>query len=340
MMKVTVNDIARVAKVSQSTVSRVLNNYPQVKQETRKKVLEAIEELKFSPDFVARSMVTNKTNTLGLIVGDISNPFFAESAKIMISRAQEMGYDVIISNTNHIDSNMDHAVQTLLSKRVDGIIISSASRGSNKVKELHDAGFAVILHNSSVEDASSNYVVLDNKKGAIMAMDHLVHLGHEKIAFISGPSKYLNVYQRYAGYQEALEKHGLPFRKTFVYEGEFSYDAVYWFVQRMLEEKERPTAIFATSDQMALAVMDAAAGKGLKIPEDLSVVGFDDMTISSNHYIGLTTISQHKEKMALLALEHLISMVEKKGESADSIHMTLEPELMIRKTTGPPKKIT
>ncbi|MFC7393629.1 amidase family protein [Scopulibacillus cellulosilyticus] len=266
-MKVTVNDIARLANVSQSTVSRVLNNYPQVKEATRRKVLDAIEELKFTPDSVARSMVTNKSNTIGLIVGDISNPFFAESAKIMIQRAQEMGYDIIISNTNHVDSNMDHAVQTLLSKRVDGVIISSVSRNSKTVKDLYDSGFPVILHNSTVEDTDSHYVVLDNKKGALLAMEHLVQLGHRKIAFIAGPSKYFTVDQRYAGYQEALKKYNLPFRQSFVYEGEYSQEDVYRFVKKLMVEKETPTAFFAISDQMALAIMDAAASMGLKIPE-------------------------------------------------------------------------
>ncbi|MFD2924797.1 LacI family DNA-binding transcriptional regulator [Halobacillus naozhouensis] len=338
-MRITVHDIARVANVSQATVSKVLNNYSGVKESTRKKVSEAIEELKFTPDSVARSMVTNKTNTLGLIVGDISNPFFAESAKIIIGKAQEQGYDVIISNTDHDDENLENAIQTLISKRVDGIIISSISRTSIRIKKLHDAGFPVVLYNSRVESDSSNSVVLDNYKGAVLAVDHLVELGHESIAFIAGPTKYLTTYERYAGYEAALKNRGLVLNKEHVYDGEYDYEKVYDFSYNLLSDPDRPTSFFATSDQMALAVMDAAASRNIKIPDELSVVGFDNMNISANQYIGLTTISQQKENMAELALKKLINLIVKKDPHPVSAELTLEPELIVRKTTSTPNKI-
>ncbi|CDQ19347.1 LacI family DNA-binding transcriptional regulator [Halobacillus karajensis] len=337
-MRLTVHDIARVANVSQATVSKVLNNYSGVKESTRKKVTDAIEELKFTPDSVARSMVTNKTNTLGLIVGDISNPFFAESAKIIIGKAQEKGYDVIISNTDHDDENLENAIQTLISKRVDGIIISSISRSSMRIKKLHENGFPIVLYNSRVEGDSSNSVVLDNYRGAVLAVDHLVDLGHQDIAFIAGPTKYLTTYERYLGYREALEKHGLDLNKAHVYDGEYDYRKVYDFSYNLLSSPDRPTSFFATSDQMALAVMDAAASRKISIPQELSVVGFDNMSISANAYIGLTTVSQQKENMAELALKKLISLIEKTESDAISIQLSLKPELIVRKTTSTPYK--
>ncbi|WP_408008298.1 LacI family DNA-binding transcriptional regulator [Pseudalkalibacillus sp. A8] len=333
-MKITVNDIARVAKVSQTTVSRVLNNYPQIKESTRKRVLDAIDELKFTPDSVARSMVTNKTNTLGLIVGDISNPFFAESAKIIIGKAQKLNYDVIVSNTNHEDGNLDHSIRTLMSKRVDGILISSVNRTSTIIKDLYGLNFPIVLFNSRVEDESSNYIVLDNKKGAMLAVDHLVDLGHKKIAFINGLPKYLTLFDRYVGYKAALKKRGIDYRQDYVYDGAFSYDKVYEFVIELLSRDDRPTSFFATSDQMALAVMDGAASKNIRIPEELSIVGFDNMSISSNRYIGLTTISQQKEEMSLTALEKLLLLINKRESVTLPIQITLEPELIVRNTTG------
>lgn len=333
-MKITVKDIARVANVSQPTVSRVLNNHPGVKEDKRRRVLNAIQQLDFTPDSVARSMITNKTNTLGLIVGDISNPFFAESAKLIISKAQELGYDVIISNTDHNDNNLEHAITTLISKRVDGIIISSVNRNSTKIRELYDDEFPVVLYNSRVKDGSSHFVVLDNKQGAIIAVNHLVNLRHRKIGFISGPTKYFTIYDRYAGYKEALKRYGIRFNKEFVYEGELSYDKIYDFSYRLLKRKDRPTAFFATSDQMALAVMDAATKCEIDIPKELSVIGFDNASISANEYIGLTTISQQKEKMALLALDKLLLLIGRTEYSSSPIQVTLSPELIVRKTTA------
>ncbi|WP_257347284.1 LacI family DNA-binding transcriptional regulator [Pseudalkalibacillus decolorationis] len=338
-MRITVNDIAKAAKVSQSTVSKVLNNYPKVKESTRLKVLNAIEELNFTPDPIARSMITKKTKTLGLIVGDISNPYFAESAKVIIEKAKTLGYDVIISNTNHNDLDLDTAIQTLLNKRVDGLLIASASLYCTKVNDLFAANFPVVLFINLVEGDDVNYVVLNNRKGAELAVDHLVESGHQKIAFVSGSFKYSTLNQRFSGFQAALQKHHLPLYQENVYNEEFIneeflYEKIYRFVDRTLSATNAPTAFFTTSDQMAFAVLDAAAKKNIRIPEDISVVGFDNMNLSSNETIALTTVSQQKERMATLALEKLVMLIEKGDTVSKPIQLTLEPELIIRRTTG------
>jgi LacI family transcriptional regulator len=342
-MRITVNDIAKATKVSQSTVSKVLNNYPKVKESTRLKVLKAIEELNFTPDPIARSMITKKTKTLGLILGDISNPYFAESAKIIIEKAKDLGYDVIISNTNHNDKDLDSAIQTLLNKRVDGLLIASASLHCSQVTELLKAKFPVVLFINLVENDDVNHVVLKNKKGAELAVDHLVELGHRNIAFVSGSFKYSTLYQRYIGYQAALQKHSLPIKQEYVYNEEFIneeflYKKIYRFVDWSLSSKNAPTAFFTTSDQMAFAVLDAAAKKDIRIPEDISVIGFDDMNLSSNEAIALTTVSQQKERMATLALERLVMLIENGDTVSTPIQLTLEPELIIRRTSGKVKE--
>lgn len=332
-MRVTVNDIARAANVSQSTVSRVLNNYPQINEATRQKVLDAIEKLNYTPDSVARSMITKKTNTIGLIVGDISNPFFAESAKIIIEKAQKFGYDVIISNTNHDDANLEHAIQTLINKRVDGILISSAYKKYTKIQELNESGIPVVLFINKTDDESSNYVVLDNEKGARLAINHLVQLGHKEIAFVSGPFKYSAIYERYLGYKAALKEYGLELKEDYVFNQELMSENTYYFVNNLLSMKNKPTAFFAASDQVALTIMDAAENNHLNVPEDISVVGFDNMSISANQFIGLTTISQQKEKMSQIALEKLILLIEKRDTVETPIRITLDPELIVRKTS-------
>ena len=332
--RVTADDVARKAGVSQSTVSRVLNNYPFIKDSTREKVLSAISELGFTRDEIARSLVEKKTRSIGLIIGDISNPFFAESAGVIIEKAQKLKYDVVICNTNHNEENLEKSINTLIGKRVDGILVTSVNRDDTKIEQLHDDGFPIVLYNSSIDDPGANFVVIDNIKGAKLAVKHLLELGHKKIAYIAGPFKYLTTYQRFLGYKEAILDNGIPFEQDFIYNGEFSYQKIFGFTKELLTKKDRPTAFLAVSDQMALAVLDAAANLDLKIPEDVSVIGFDDIHLASNQFIGLTTVSQHMEVMASIALEKLIELIDVDSASSEPIRIVLEPELKIRKTTA------
>jgi LacI family transcriptional regulator len=176
---------------------------------------------------------------------------------------------------------------------------------------------------------------MDNNKGARLAVQHLIKLGHKKIAKISGPSKYLATYERTVGYKEEMMENGYEIDEGLIFNSEFSYDKIYSFTKKLLKKKDRPTAIIAASDQMALAVLDAASSLNLKIPADLSVVGFDNIRLSANEFIGLTTISQQMDQMSLTALEKLIYLIENKETSSSSIQIFLKPELMVRKTTGP-----
>ncbi|MEE3954245.1 LacI family DNA-binding transcriptional regulator [Peribacillus frigoritolerans] len=336
MKRVTTEDVAKIAGVSQSTVSRVLNDYPYMKKNTRDKVLAVINELGFTRDEIARSLVEKRTKSIGLILGSISNPFFAETAEVIIERAQELKYDVIVYNTGHKDENLEQAINLLIGKRVEGIILTSVSKNyTEKIKKLHDNGFPVLLYNSFLDIKDVNFIVMDNNKGARLAVQHLIKLGHKKIAKISGPSKYLATYERTVGYKEEMMENGFEIDEGLIFNSEFSYDKIYSFTKKLLKKKDRPTAIIAASDQMALAVLDAASSLNLKIPADLSVVGFDNIRLSANEFIGLTTISQQMDQMSLTALEKLIYLIESKETSSSSIQIFLKPELMVRKTTGP-----
>ncbi|MFE4705506.1 LacI family DNA-binding transcriptional regulator [Peribacillus simplex] len=336
MKRVTTEDVAKIAGVSQSTVSRVLNDYPYIKKNTRDKVLAVINELGFTRDEIARSLVEKRTKSIGLILGSISNPFFAETAEVIIERAQELKYDVIVYNTGHKDENLEQAINLLIGKRVEGIILTSVSKNyTDKIKKLHDNGFPVLLYNSFLDIKDVNFIVMDNNKGARLAVQHLINLGHKKIAKISGPSKYLATYERTVGYKEELMENGYEIDEGLIFNSEFSYDKIYSFTKKLLKKKDRPTAIIAASDQMALAVLDAASSLNLKIPDDLSVVGFDNIRLSANEFIGLTTVSQQMDQMSLTALEKLIYLIENKEATSSSIQIFLKPELMVRKTTGP-----
>ncbi len=332
--RISAYDVAEKAKVSQSTVSRVLNNYPHIKETTRKKVLKAIEELGFTRDEIARSLASNKTRTIGLIVGDITNPFFAESAKVITGKAQEMQYDVILCNTNHSEENLNKYIQTLKGKRVDGIIIASANKDNEQIKELYNQEFPVVLFNSILEHQKANYIAVDNYKGAKLAVEHLYNLNHRKIAYIAGPSTYVTTHLRNLGYQDALKELGIAINPDYIYSQNFSYNEVYQFTKKLLTSPNRPTGFFAASDQMALAVLDAAASENIKVPKELSVVGFDDIDLAKNQYIGLTTITQPKEKMATLVLEKLLLLIEHTENQEEGFRIILEPDLVQRKTTA------
>jgi LacI family transcriptional regulator len=333
-MKVTEHDIAKMAGVSQTTVSRVLNNYPSVKASTRQKVLSAIKEIGFTPDPIARSMVTNRTGTIGLIVGDISNPFYAETAKIIIGEARNKGYDVILSDTDYDSDSLQKEIKMLLNRRVDGIMIASVNRWDTYAKELYQSGFPVILFNRTTDDPEMHSVNLDNEWGAQIAVKHLVALGHKHISFISGPSRYSTFYQRFEGYKQGLKKHNIPFHQEIVFQGNLIYKEIEKFVKNILSMTESPTSFFASSDHMAIFVMDAVARRGLKVPEEISIIGFDDIDISSNPYINLTTISQQKKKMAITALKILLSLIENQDYMEKPIQVKIVPELMIRGTTA------
>lgn len=331
--RVTINDVAKKACVSKTTVSRVLNNFPHIKESTRERVLSTINELGFSPDQIARSLTKKKTKTIGLVVGDISNPFYAETAKVIIAKARELEYDVFLYDTNYSDSNFEKAIKMILDKKVDGMIIASVSRYDDKVKQLYEQGYPIILYNRNIEEKNVNYIDLDNIQGAKLAMKHLVELNHKKVAYISGPSMFSTFYQRHVGYVNSIKEYNLEYKEEYIYNGDFTYEKIYNFSKSLLSQKDRPTAFFAATDQMAIAVLGAAVDCYIRVPKELSVIGFDNISISESPYVGLTTISQQKNKMALLAVEKLILLIEKEIEQDMPIQITLEPKLIVRKTT-------
>jgi LacI family transcriptional regulator len=333
--KPTVIDVARKAGVSQPTVSRVLNNHPHIHPATKEKVLKAIEELQFTPDSVARSLVKSKTSTIGLIVGDLSNPFYSETAKCIIRKAQERDYEIIMLDTDYDETVFARCLRTLVSKRVDGIIVASVTRFDEQVKELYTKGMPIVLYNRNLQNGSVPSVEADNEYGGYAVMRHLAELGHKKAAFIAGPFNFSTFYKRYLGYIAGLNEFGFQHDPRLIYNGPYTYGDVLEYTRQLLSSEERPTAVFATTDQMAIAVMDAASRSGLRIPEDVSVVGYDNIDMAENPYIGLTTISAQKTKMAELALDRLLAAIENQTSDEEERNIILAPQLILRKTTGP-----
>lgn len=331
-MRVTVIDIAKKAGVSQSTVSKVLNNYPAISEKTRDKVLKAIKELEFYPDLIARSLVSKKSKTIGLIVGDISNPFFSEVSKVVITNAREQEIDVIISDTDYRLENLEWAIRNMIGRRVDGILVASVDRHDTITTDLEKKGFPIVLFNRHTDDKGTPYVVIDNERGSWLAIDHLVKLGHSRIAYISGSLNFSTFHQRYEGYKKALTDHDLIIDPGLVYSGNTDSLEIEKFLRRILFNKNPPTSLYAATDQLAMIVIDLLTKIGLDVPADFSIVGFDNIDIASNPHINLTTISQNKQKMAELALKKLLNIINEDNDDLP-YQIILEPELILRSTT-------
>ncbi|WP_035267662.1 LacI family DNA-binding transcriptional regulator [Desulfitibacter alkalitolerans] len=333
-MRFTAKDVAKRAGVSQTTVSRVLNGHHYINVDTKEKVLKAVKELGYHPNHVARSMALRKTNALGLIVSDIVNSFYSEIAKNIIDEAKELGYEIILCNTDHVQSVQNFYIEFLQQRRVDGIIFASIKLKDKKAEELIANNYPVIFINSRLKLKKASFIVTDNKQGAKLAVSHFLDLGHKKIGYISGPDTISTAYERFLGYQETLHEAGLAVNSDYVKDQSFSPKYAYQATQELLKMQAPPTAIFVTNDVMAFKVMEAILDMGLSIPEDVAIIGYDDVVMSSHKRIGLTTVAQDKSRIGRLAVEGLIQMIDKGPDNIKPIHTLLEPQLIIRNTCG------
>ncbi|MBX6764903.1 MAG: LacI family DNA-binding transcriptional regulator [Rubrobacteraceae bacterium] len=333
--RVNIKDVAQRAGVSISTVSRVLNetDYP-VKPETRAKVLEATKELGFKPNDLARGLLSSRTRIIGLIIPDISNPYYPELSLGVESTASEHGYSVVFCNTGRDAERLEQYVDVLLQKRADGIILAGGGTQTKQVSQvLSDFDLAVALigrHNLPFPS-----VQIDNRTAAREATSHLLELGHRRVAFISGPLNLTSVQDRLAGYQEAMVEHGIEHDSRLIREGDFGVQSGYSAAMALLKGQPRPTAIFAANDRMATSVISAAIDLGLRVPEDLSVVGFDNTVLASQVRPSLTTVSVPAYEMGSAAMKLLIDTLS--GKKCPQV-VWLSTELVIRQSTGPPSE--
>ncbi len=335
--KVTIKDIARVANVSHTTVSRALNNKSRIKSETKERILAIARELNYQPNFVARSLVMKRSKTLGLVITTIANPFYTELALGIESTARKLGYTIIVSFT-HSDLSIEAAsIDMLRSKGVDGILFSSAHMVDPNIVKLAEEDFPIVLVNRRtyhpLVKEKVDYVGVDNMRGGYLAVEHLIRLGHRRIGVIGGSSESSVGFERLEGGKRALEVYGVEPSPNYFLEGNFLKESGYQGGMRFLEMASPPSAVFATNDYMALGVYQAFMEKGLKVPEDIAIVGFNDIEFTSMKGIELTTIGQKKYEMGAIAVKLLVERIEG-GKSESAKEIFLEPELIIRKSCG------
>jgi LacI family transcriptional regulator len=326
-------DVAERADVSVTTVSHVINETRPVSDELRRRVLAAMDELGYQPNRLARSLRRGQTHTIGMIIPDSSNPFFAEIARGVEDTSFEHGYSVILCNS---DGNLDKELlytNLLTEKQVDGIVFVAAGLSTERIRDLQTQRTPLVVVDRDLPEVAVDSVLTDNARGGWLATRHLIDLGHRRIACITGPSDVTPSADRVTGYRQAMREGGLPVDEALIVKGDFQYDSAYRASIQLLQLEDPPTAIFACNDLMAIAVISAAREQGRQVPGDLSVVGFDDVRLAAFANPPLTTIAQPKYEMGVVVVKMLLERMRDLGLPAH--RRVFETSLQIRKSTAP-----
>lgn len=336
----TIKDIAKAAGVSVTTVSRALNGYSDVNAKTRERIEQTARDLKYSPNSLARSLVMNKSRTIGLLVSELNRSgakdmFTYEVMCGINDAASDVGYDLILFSTNSVKQKQKSYTQLCRERQVEGVIMQGIKRDDPYIDEVIESNIPCVFVDVDVEGEYVGYVTTDNVFGAQMAVKHLLNLGHTKIGMINGHD-YAHVSQkRRKGYERELADAGIAVQKEYMVNGQFQEAEAELAAYALLQEQPEITALFCASDLMALGVMRAAKRLGLRIPEDLSIVGFDNIVLSEYTAPPLTTVSQDKYQMGYEAAQLLTAMLREEGSSRQST--TLDNQLVVRESTAPPR---
>jgi LacI family transcriptional regulator len=324
----TIRDVAERADVSVASVSRVLNGTGPVTEATRRRVLEAVDALQYVPHSGARSLSTSKTNTVGVILPDLYGEYFSELIRGMDVAARALGYHLIVSSSHDDEAEASSAIRSMRG-RVDGLIVLSPHLGAANLASGLAGRTPVLLMNGGGADTGRPSIVVDNHGGAVAAVEHLISIGRRRIAHIAGPAGNLEAEARMAGYMQAMAAAGLP---TTVIDGLFTKASGHEAGERLAAMAERPDAVFAANDNMAVGAMLALQEAGLDVPGDVALVGFDDIPLASLVRPGLTTLKIDIAETGRKALERLVGLTL---SGADTACEVVRPELVVRASTRP-----
>ena len=330
----TMKDVARRARVSVSTVSHVLNGTRKVSEETRGDVLAAVEELSYRPNLLAKGLKTRRTYTIGLLISDIQNSFFTSVVRGVEDEALSRGYHLFLCNTDEDPEREDEYITELAKKRVDGLMVAPSARRGDHVGRLRDEGVPFIFVDRDVEGVDADVVSVDNRAGMRLIAEHLVGLGHRRIAMISGPLDKASGSERHLGLRDALADLGVELEDTLVHFGDFRTSSGREGARELLGLPSPPTALVTANNQMTLGALLAINEMGLGVPGDVSVVGFDDPEWAPLTGPPLTTLAQPTYEMGVRAAEMLLDRIET-GPDEESRKVLLEPWLVVRESTGP-----
>jgi LacI family transcriptional regulator len=336
-MEKKVNNIKELAGklgLSPTTVSRVLNGKSKkfrISQETSQKVLDAARKYHYSPNRIARGLKMEKTETIGLIIPDIANPYFGSIAKTIEVEARNSGYSIILCDSLDDEVTEAELLQLLAGRKVDGIIIAPTGKSSRHVTEIQQQGIPVMVIDRYLPGANLPFVTTDNHLGALMATEHFIKMGHRNIACIQGINGISTNSERVTGFRDALQKHGIPVNESMILGTDFGEENGYIQTKKLLEISNRPTAIFALSNLISIGALRALKEAGLTIPDDISIVSFDEQPYSAFLACPMTTVEQPREEIGRRAFDSLLNIIDKvlptKAEN-----MMLQPRLIYRES--------
>lgn len=329
----TIMDVARLAGVSRTTVSRVLNDSPLVDKETRKRVFAAMKELDYQPSLAARNLRKQETKLIAVLIPNISNLFFASLLEGMEGVAAQNGYNIILCNTWDDPERELRYIRMLENKQVDGVILTALRNPMERVLPYLKYG-PIVFASEYLEDDALPAVTIDNAAASRKAVGHLIALGRQKVAFINGPERFILCGDRRKGYVQALEEHGLPVRSEWMRQSDFTIVGGFRSAQELFALPSPPTAVFAANDEMAIGAIQAIQQLGLQVPEDVAVVGFDDNPMATVVKPSLSTIGQPVHRMGAEVIKLLLACLEDKERIARPRRIVLETNLIIRESSS------
>ncbi len=332
----TMKDVARLAGVSVQTVSVVVNDKAVVSPDTRDRILAAIEDLGYRPLAAARSLRTGSTKTIGLMVADITNPFFARMADAVEDHAHAAGYHVILYNT-HSDPERERTYLHIAAQRwVDGMLFVTTTDTLHGLQSLRDAGIPVVAIDRIPHHYDGPSVTLDNHRTGELVAEHLLDLGHQRLAHICGPLDLRLSIERLESFDATIRARGLEPLPHAVGDAAWSCESGHAAMRELLSRDPAPTAVFASNDRLAIGAMRAAVEAGLRVPHDISIVGVDNIELAAYQTPPLTTVRQSLTDVATLATKILLDLL--KGVEPAEPRVVFEPRLMIRESTASPPK--
>lgn len=329
-----IRDIAQRAKVSTATVSRTINRVPTVAPHLAKRVWKVIEEVGYYPDTQARGLVSGKSRTFGLIVSEITNPFFPEIVQVLENVAVQHDYEILLSSTVHDPERMKLSVRRMIERRVEGVAIMTFGMEEALLEDLKFRNIPLVFVDVGPPIPRISNIRVDYLHGLRQAVQHLAAFRHTQIAFISGPLVLKSAAARQHAFIKSMEELGLPLNEEYLVEGNHTLEGGMAAMDRILKLSRRPTAIICSNDMSAIGVMRKCHERGLRIPAEISVVGFDDIRLSQFVIPALTTVQMSQAELARLAFNALYAEVQRKTPLPTGSEYVLHTSLILRDSTG------
>ncbi|SCY00347.1 LacI family DNA-binding transcriptional regulator [Alkaliphilus peptidifermentans] len=326
----SIKDVAKLASTSITTVSRVINNNGYVKEETRQRVLEAVRELEYKP--LERTDLEKETKAIGLIVPNIENPFFGKVAKYIGKAANQYNYNILLFNIDISENLKDDFLLDLMEKRVDGLIYASSQRCLEAINKAKEKNIPFVLLDREVKNEKISTVFIDNNYGAFLATEHLIKLGHRNIAYIGGPIDMEVSNKRKEGYMKALNEYGINIDKSLVAYGNYKMQSGYDCMNKLYIDNKGITGVIAANDLMAIGALNYLNRSGVKVPDEIAIVGFDNIEMSESIIPSLTTIEYPIERMSERVIDLILKQIKDKNTNVEMV--TLYPKLLVRESSN------